>query len=373
MRKAWLYKRKDRPGWYVHWYDSNGKQTSKRLPNKPLAEQYLQRLQHRMNEDIYVDPVIVSWGVLVEEYIRFKQDVKGLAPGSIESITHSLNNFRRICGPVSSTELQQSHVNTYVAERIKEGTSKPTVNKDLRQLRAFVRWSIKNRSMGQLAQRIDWSDLRQQETKKDVRTLSMAEFSRLLKSAEKLYGPSWVIRILIATGTGLRLRDTEGLKISDIHLEDSAISTLSQKTRKTMARRPVHPTITSVLKAYIDQLPKGQDMLYSDKYHHSKWKRILAQAKIDSLKYHDLRSTFGSFVLLAGFSTAVVQSLLEHSTPNLTHAIYTNVSPAYRDAANAIPVDKVIGQSDLQTEWLSAASPEHPQGDSEPCDPSNQT
>jgi len=50
------------------------------------------------------------------------------------------------------------------------------------------------------------------------------------------------------------------------------------------------------------------------------------------------RKTFGSVLVQNGMSTAVVQRLLEHSSPDLTNKIYTNVDPVLRHALVHHPV-----------------------------------
>jgi integrase len=60
--------------------------------------------------------------------------------------------------------------------------------------------------------------------------------------------------------------------------------------------------------------------------------------KLPDLKFHDLRKTFASLLAQRGVSTAVTQRLLEHSSPQLTNDIYTNVDPVLRQAINQLPV-----------------------------------
>ena len=50
------------------------------------------------------------------------------------------------------------------------------------------------------------------------------------------------------------------------------------------------------------------------------------------------RKTFGSVLAQNGISTAVTQKLLEHSSPDLTNKVYTNVDPVLRHAVDQIPV-----------------------------------
>ncbi|MHC4808311.1 MAG: tyrosine-type recombinase/integrase, partial [Planctomycetota bacterium] len=48
------------------------------------------------------------------------------------------------------------------------------------------------------------------------------------------------------------------------------------------------------------------------------------------------RKTFGSVLAQKGVSTAVIQRLLEHSSPDLTNKVYTNVDPVLRHAVDQI-------------------------------------
>ena len=45
-----------------------------------------------------------------------------------------------------------------------------------------------------------------------------------------------------------------------------------------------------------------------------------------------------------GVSTVVIQKLLEHSSPDLTNKVYTNVDPVLRQAIDTMPA----------SEWLRA-------------------
>jgi integrase len=341
MRKAWLYKRKNRPGWYVRWYGDDGKQRSLRLPNRVEAENYRLELHRQMNEGLFFEPLNLQWDDLVDRYFEYLTYVRRLSPGTIESYTHALANFRRICGPVLSTEFDRGKVEQYVAARTRAGLSPATINKDIRTLRALARWAIKRRYMGAVARRIDWSDLRQRVTPKPVRTATLAELSRLLAAARRLYGASWHVRLILAISTGLRLRDIERLTVADVDLEAGTLAAVNAKAHKAK-QRPLHPIARRVLADYIAGLPADQERLLTDLFHDTKWRRIKEAAGVEGLTYHDLRRSFASFILRAGYSTSVAQDLLDHSTPNLTHQIYGDCSPVYRDAVSAVPLEAAL-------------------------------
>jgi integrase len=60
---------------------------------------------------------------------------------------------------------------------------------------------------------------------------------------------------------------------------------------------------------------------------------------LEDFKFHDLRKTFGSVLAQNGVSTVVIQKLLEHSSPDLTNKVYTNVDPVLRQAIDTMPAN----------------------------------
>ena len=92
------------------------------------------------------------------------------------------------------------------------------------------------------------------------------------------------------------------------------------------------------LSNYVATLPDGQELLFVDRFTSKKWNRVRERANMPKLKFHDLRKTFASLLAQRGVSTAVTQRLLEHSSPQLTNDVYTNVDPVLRQAVDLLPV-----------------------------------
>ena len=105
-----------------------------------------------------------------------------------------------------------------------------------------------------------------------------------------------------------------------------------------MASRPVSDEVMAELLRYVSGLTVERIKLFDDNFSHKKWKKICKEAGLTDLKFHDLRKTFGSMLAQNGISTAVTQKLLEHSSPNLTNKVYTNVDPVLRHAVEQLPV-----------------------------------
>ncbi|MFB0554209.1 MAG: tyrosine-type recombinase/integrase [Phycisphaerae bacterium] len=110
------------------------------------------------------------------------------------------------------------------------------------------------------------------EDERPVKSLSNTQIKKLLSTA-KPYKTMWM-RILLALGTGLRLRDIESWRISDIHFENSSVTTRSKKTGKSMGSRPVPVPIMVELKKYVSGLDAKQKNLFNDNFSRYRWKKI---------------------------------------------------------------------------------------------------
>jgi len=330
MRKTWIYKRKGINGWWVGWYE-NGCRKAKALPNKKLAEHFCQLKYSQLNSDVFTGQVLADWNQMVSEY-RESKKVQGVTEGTLYEIALSLRNFERLVGKCNSKQLTQIIVDKFILQRGAE-VSRPTLNKDIRNLKTFVNWCKKKRYINN---EIELRELKEEE--KPVRSLNDVEIKILLK-ATKLY-PSMKIRVLLALATGLRRGDIDSLKISDIDFERNCITTTSRKTKKSMASRPVSAEVMAELSKYVYSLDVGQEELFKTKFNHKKWRKICKRARLADLKFHDLRKTFCSLLAQNGISTAVTQRLLEHSSANLTNKVYTNVDPVLRHAVEQLPVGK---------------------------------
>ena len=94
------------------------------------------------------------------------------------------------------------------------------------------------------------------------------------------------------------------------------------------------------LEKFINGYDAEQQKLFNDNFNYKRWKKICKKAEQFDLKFHDLHKTFSSVLAQNGVSTAVTQRLLEHSSPNLTNKVYTNVDPVLRHAINQLPVEQ---------------------------------
>ncbi len=330
MKKVWLYQRKNIKGWWVGWHE-NGIRKAKAFPNKALAEHYQKIKYSQINSDVFTGQVLAEWDQMISEYREAKK-VQGVTEGTLYEHSLTLRNFERIVGKCNSKQITQNIIDRFILER-KTEVKRPTLNKDIRNIKTFVIWCREHRYLNG---NLKLKELKLEE--RPVKSLNDTQIKNLLKTAAPY--PAIKIRIILALGTGLRRGDIDSLRISDIDFEKNCISTTSKKTKKCMASRPVSVEVMNLLSKYVCKLDVNQERLFRTKFNHRIWRKVCKKAGLADLKFHDLRKTFCSLLAQNGVSTAVTQRLLEHSSPYLTNKVYTNVDPVLRQSVNRLPIER---------------------------------
>ena len=242
----------------------------------------------------------------------------------------TLRHFKRLVNPSSSRDVTPQALDQFILERSKE-VKDSTLNKDITNMCAFLGWAGKKRYVAD-----DLTVKRVKVAQNPVVALSCTQVKKLLITAAKY--PNLRLRILLAVTTGLRRGDIDAISIGDVLFDRNAITTRSRKSKKAMAERPVPEAIMTELSNYVVTVPDGRQSLFPDRFSRKKWEKTRCRAGFPNLKFHDLRKTFASLLAQRGVSTAVTQRLLEHSTPQLTNEVYTNVDPVLRQAIEKLPV-----------------------------------
>jgi integrase len=247
MKKPWVYKRKGIKGWWCGWYEG-GKRRAKALPSKSLAEHFRHLKYAQLNSDVFTSIVDFEWNQMVEEYRRTKQ-VEGLKEASIYEAMLTLGHLKRLAGVISSKVITQSTLDQFVLDRGQE-VCRNTLNKDIRNLTAFLSWTAMNRfvAVGLELKKI-------KVPQKSVAALSVQQVRDVLTTAAKY--PALRLRVLLAVTTGLRRGDIEAIRIGDIHFDRNTIATRNRKAGKTMAERPIPEAIMTTLSNFVATLPNG--------------------------------------------------------------------------------------------------------------------
>jgi len=182
--------------------------------------------------------------------------VAGVVEVSLNEVALTLRHFKRLVGKCNSKQMTQNAIDKFILDRGKE-VKRSTLNKDIRNLKAFINWCRENRYINR---EIKIKLLKEDE--RPVKSLTNNQIKKLL-SAFKPY-QTMRMRILLALGTGLRRGDIELLRVPDLDFENSYVTTRSKKTRKSMGSRPVPVPIMVELKKYVSGLDSEQEKLFVD-------------------------------------------------------------------------------------------------------------
>ena len=192
--------------------------------------------------------------------------------------------------------------------------------------------------------------------------LSMEQTIAFLAKARELY-PAHYPLFLTAVQTGMRSGEMKALKWTDLDFEARAIHVQRNfshgqmnppKTARGKRSVDMSRTLASCLQAYKsrlrqDWLKKDQSMpewvfpsakgnILCTELKRKPFKRVLREADLPNIRFHSLRDTFASLLLMAGEPVAYVSAQLGHSNPTITFASYAKWIPGVnREAVEALP------------------------------------
>lgn len=204
--------------------------------------------------------------------------------------------------------------------------------------------------------------------KKEICPLTK-EQAAALTAVAKAAGEVQYMAVLLPLATGMRLGEVFGLKWDCvdlergvIHVKRSLITGLKgyngerfqePKTAKSRRQIPLPADVMVELKKY-KEWQETQKSLLGDTYEDNQlvltnqlgqiydtsnfttrmFKKMLKEAKIsESFRYHDLRHTHATLLLVQGVNPKIVQERLGHTTINMTLDTYSHLLPNMQSAA----------------------------------------
>ncbi len=260
-------------------------------------------------------------------------------------------------GGIRLAALSPLHVQALYRDRLDSGLSPATVAKIhivLHQaLDRALRWSLVHRNATEAVKA-------PRPAPQEMRPLSADEARRLLEAAreDKLHA-----LYVLAVTTGMRQGELLGLAWRDVDLERGVVQvrrTLARdggrltigepKTKRSRRNVRLTETATQALRDHLDrQLEEIQRLgdLYRDEglvfateagtpMNPSNLRRrsfapLLKRAWLPNIRFHDLRHSAATLLLLQGVHPKFVQELLGHSTISITLDTYSHVLPGMGD------------------------------------------
>ncbi len=340
--------------WWMVYQDLFGKMhfESTKTPSKREAEYLLACRRKEIKEGKIPEVKKIrnySFNQLAEEYLQWARTQRAYRDKS--------NRVKQLAGIFGNYPLRgftSRLVEQYQIERLQR--NKPaTVNRILAVLKHMftkaVEWDMVEEDVLKRVRKVKLI----QENNRRLRFLSKEECQALVEAC------SPHLRPIVITGlnSGMRKGEILGLKWEQVDLRHDFILLGITKNGE---RREI--PINSTLRATLEAIPHGLESEYvfvdrngnPFKEVRRSFDTALKRAGIQDFRFHDLRHTFASHLVMAGVDITTVKELLGHK--NLTMTLrYSHLAPFHK--ANAVRVlEERIGavcedSSDLLDNYLT--------------------
>lgn len=326
-RGYWLEQRGNLGTWQLCWTENRRKRTrSLRTSDESEAREWLVRFLAELDQPPRPDTPTVS--AIMDGYLHDRQGVV-VDWARLELCARHL---KRHMGWMEADNLRPSHSKAYANSRRREGVQDGTIAKELRTLRAGLRWALGERQID-VVPRITPPQTPPGRT----RWLSRAEASELLRAAV-----SGHVRLFLATclATAARRGAILSLRWEQVDLAARKIDFGTGVGNKRRAVVPINDTLSAAL---IEARAAAQTpwvIEFNGKRVGSIKKafaRTVKRAGIEHCTPHDLRRTAGSWMLQAGIPIEVISAMLGHSDIRVTQQVYAKWNVEWlRSAAAAL-------------------------------------
>jgi len=306
--------------WYIDYYVKGVRKRKKIGPSKQVAELALKDVELKIAKGEYLgiyEDKKITLAQFAEEYLAYARANK--APMSVRRDLISLVPLTTAF-PAYVSEITTKAIEEYKARRLE--TVKPaTINKELALLKHMftkaIEWGYVKQNPAKLVKLL-------KEPPGRLRYLTPEELTRLLDASAPHLKPI----VLMAVHTGMRRREILSLRWADVDLRKRTI-TLTKTKNNERRIIPINAQLADVLRSVPLHLESpfvfcDRDGCPYDRIDNG-FRRACQRAGIVDFRFHDLRHTFASHLIMRGANLRSLQELLGHKTGKMT-VRYTHLS-----------------------------------------------
>lgn len=322
--------------WYVDYYLKGRRKRKKIGPSKKLAEQVLKDIQVKVAKGEYLgvfEEEKILFSDFAQRYLAFSRTNKAFSSYKRDLV--SSNSFLPVFGEKYLFEIIPHMIEEYKTKRLQEGVTPATINRELSCLRHLfnkaIEWDYLTRNPLQGVKLL-------KEPPGRIRYLRTEEIERLLNTIDSFSNDikSYLKPIvLIALNTGLRKGEILKLKWKDVDLIKKKITVNITKTNE-IRDVPLNESLCQEL----SKMTQNQESEYlfcnkrAEPFENvrNSFDRALKIAGIDDFRFHDLRHTFASYLVMSGCDIRTVQQLMGHKDIKMTMR-YSHLSRSHLQEA----------------------------------------
>ena len=351
-----IFKRKDKDIW-VAQISIQGKRISKYGKTQSECREWIRKMQNQVDDGLTIAGAQKTLAKYLEEWLLVH--ATSIRPKTAEQYNqickqHIIPNL----GSIKLKDLQAGHIQSLYSKKLASGTSKRTVV----LIHAVLMRSLKQaEKMGIIGKNPVLAVTRPKVERKEMKVLNDGQVRSLLSAAA---GERYEAAFWLAVSTGMRLGELVGLKWADIEWTNKQLRVQRQVQRlstglafsepKTKTSRrmialgsePVEKLRKHLVSQSKDRQKAGEswienDLIFpsvigtpldpSNLYHI--FKELLKKAQLPPIRFHDLRHTAATLMLLQGTHPKIVQERLGHSDISMTLNTYSHVIPSMQAEA----------------------------------------
>lgn len=334
-----IYQRGD--NWYVDFRFKGQRIRESIGPSRKDAEKIIAKKKTEIVENRYLDirkePEPVKFYDFAKDYLKSVKPKR-----KKENYRRTVSLMRQLNKVFDSKDLHkmtQKEIEDYQTMR-REKVKPATINREIALLKTMF------------TKAIEWSKVKDSPAKKvkllegeikRVRFLMPDEIQTLLSNCADHLKPI----VTAAVHTGMRKGELLNLKREQVNFEQGFITLTETKNNE---RRDI--PIDETVKATLESIKGEGSYFFADKNGKplgdvkTGFSMALKRSGIRDFRFHDLRHSFASNLVMAGVELNVVGELLGHKTSVMTKR-YSHLSPAYKKRVVSI-LDSIMNPKDSE-------------------------
>lgn len=316
-----------RPGeWWIDYYFM-GRRKREKVGIKSLAQRRLEKVNTEIAEGKFLDirkDNKILFDEIAQDFLDYSKTNKRSYKRDIKLIDH----LKTRLGGKRLAEITPIALETYKGERLGTGLMPASVNRELACGKAIFNWAIKgDKTLVNPFRKVKMF----REDNEILRYLTREEIAKFLPECL----PPLRRVVVCALNSGLRKGDILNMTWDKVKLEQNLLLIKSEKTGK-LNEIPINASLRKILieclaiknGPNVFQNEDGQPYRKLDTAFESARRR----SKLEHFRFHDLRATFASHMVMNGVDLVTVSKLLGHSNIRTTMR-YARLSPAHKRSA----------------------------------------
>lgn len=318
---------------YYTWVPKPGGGTQRKTTNCTditAARAKARELERRATDPAYQASYTTTTQQLADRFLASRRRA-GRALGTLQHYEVKCSHLVRLLPRVPAM-ITHSIVERYTDIREGEGAKQTTVKKELRALKAMLRYAKRAGAWtGDLDAVIpEYADPYEPRT----RALSFIEAKALLEALEKPDNAQTEDRahnraafVAFAMATGARLGEVQRAQRDDV--TSAAVFIRGTKTKKAKREVPLVGFGAKLMAYVLDRIGDRKGRMFDAWLNPVRDLEVACkQAGIVKVTANDLRRTFASWLLAAGLDLDTARRLLGHTTTRMLERVYGQVSSA---------------------------------------------